>query len=69
MVVDKSGVEIIVGCSVLVHQIEEIRTAIVVSISDNPTTCAPGFWVDVNIGGRGAEGMPSYILEVINDKI
>ena len=66
MVVDKTGVEIIPGQQVLVHQEEGTRRAVVVKpFPDSPTVNAPGHWVDVNIDNAGPEGMPSYILEVV----
>ncbi len=67
MVIDKNGVEIKPGQFVMVHQDEGIRGAVVVKpLPDNPTVNAPGHWVDVNIDNAGAEGIPSYILEVVS---
>lgn len=68
IVVDKNGIEIKSGQRVLVHQNEETREGIVVKpFPENPTVNHPGHWVDVNIQQQGPEGIPSYILEVIND--
>ena len=64
MVQDLNGVEIIPGQSVIVHQEEGTRDAMVIEVfPDNPTVKQPGFWVDIN-SGDGVEGMMSYILEV-----
>lgn len=66
MVVDKNGVEIVAGQRVLVHQEEETREAVVLKpFPDAPTKNQEGHWVDINIDNQGAEGMPSYILEVV----
>lgn len=68
MVVDKNGVEIKIGQNVLVHNDDRIRNAVVVQpFQDWPTINAVGHWVDVNIDNRGPEGMPSYILEVVDN--
>ena len=68
-VVDMNGAAIRAGQAVLVHQDEETRSAIVVEpLPDRPTINATGYWVDVNIGGRGPEGIPSYILEVLGSQ-
>lgn len=65
-VVDRNGVELRVNQRVLVHQEEGTRTAVVVELfPNNPTVMQPGHWVDVNIDHQGAEGIPSYILEVV----
>jgi hypothetical protein len=65
MVVDMEGIEIHPGDEVCVHQEEGDRYARVIEpFPDNPTVNEPGFWVDID-DGRGAEGMMSYILEVI----
>lgn len=65
VVVDKNGVELKAGQKVLVHQPEETREAIVIeTFPDNPTI-ELGHWVDININNTGIEGMPSYLLEVI----
>lgn len=65
-VVDRNGIEVKVGQRVLVHQDEGTREAVVVEpFLDSPTVNQPGHWVDVNIDNQGAEGIPSYILEVI----
>jgi len=63
-----NNVEILVGDTVRVHQEEEIRTAKVIELlPNNPTNNSKGFWVDIDFGD-GAEGMMSYILEVISNK-
>lgn len=65
MVKDINGVEIKNGDRVIIHQIEEQRTAEVVEIFlDSPTINQPGYWVDV-MEGEYVEGIMSYILEVI----
>lgn len=65
-VLDKNGVQIIAGQTVLVHQDEGIRQAVVIEpFPNNPTTLESGHWVDISIEGQGTEGMMSYILEVI----
>jgi hypothetical protein len=68
MVVDKNGVEIKPGQTVLVHQDEGVRKAVVHKpFPDSPTVNTKGHWVDVSIEGLGLEGMMSYVLEVTND--
>ena len=68
-VIDRNGIAIEGGQTVLVHQDDVTREALVVEPFPNtPTVNAPGHWVDVNIGGRGVEGMMSYILEVLTPK-
>lgn len=68
MVVDINGVEIKKGQTVIVHQEEGDRTAIVIEpFPDNPTEVHDGYWVDID-SGDGVEGMMSYILEVIEEK-
>lgn len=68
MVVNKNGIEIKPGQTVLVHQDDNTHKAVVIEpFPDNPTVNAPGHWVDINYG-RGPEGMMSYILEVSDDK-
>jgi len=65
--VDRNGVALKAGQIVKVHQEEGTRTGIVVDTFPLNKTCtATGCWVDVNIEGRGPEGIPSYILEVID---
>jgi len=64
-IVDRNGVAIKERQNVLVHQDDDTRQAVVVSLTDSRTVNHPGYWVDVNIGGRGPEGMPSYLLEVM----
>lgn len=65
MVVDRNGVEIIKGQTVVVYQEVEIRRAKVVEpFPDNPTTNFPGWWVDIDFGD-GVQGIMSYVLEVI----
>ena len=65
MVVDKNGVEIKVGQTVIIRHTEELpRTSRVVEVNeDNPTKNEPGYWVEID-DGSGQEGMMSYILEV-----
>lgn len=66
VVKDKSSNPLVAGQRVRVHQDECVREAIVVEVfPDSPTVNCDGHWVDINIGGSGAEGMPSYILEVL----
>jgi hypothetical protein len=66
VVVDKNGIEIKPGQNVLVHNDEGTRSAVVVQpFPENQTVNAAGHWVDVNIDNAGPQGMPSYILEVI----
>ncbi len=68
MVIDINGVQIIPGQTVLVHQEEETREALVDDVfPDQPTTNEPGFWVDIDFGD-GLQGMMSYIIEVKNNK-
>lgn len=65
-VVDKNGTEIQAGQIALVHQDEGTRAAVILEVyEDWPTVNAPGHWVDVSINNEGAEGIPSYILEVV----
>lgn len=67
MVVDKNGVDLVAGQNVLVHQEDGIRKAVVVQpFDDAPTVNEQGHWVDIN-DGKGPEGMPSYLLEVIGE--
>lgn len=65
MVVDKNGVEIIKGQTVMIFQEEGIRRAKVIEpFPDVPTVLHPGWWVDIDFGD-GIQGMMSYILEVV----
>ncbi|MBK9497309.1 MAG: hypothetical protein IPO08_22875 [Xanthomonadales bacterium] len=65
MVTGLNGFELVKGQTVRVHQEEGTRVAQVVDVfPDRPTVNEPGHWVDID-SGDGAEGMPSYILEVI----
>ena len=65
MVVDKNGVEIKSGQTVVVYSDKGTREAVVIKpYPGAPTVNAPGHWVDVTINNEGAEGMPSYLLEV-----
>jgi hypothetical protein len=64
---DMGGRRVTVGSKVRVHQEDRIRTAVVHKLQLNqPTKNAPGYWVDID-SGEGLEGMPSYLLEVIDD--
>ena len=64
-VTDMNGVEIEAGDRVRVHQDEGVREATVLRVfPDRPTENQRGHWVDID-GGDGAEGMMSYVLEVI----
>ena len=64
--VDMNGIELVTGQRVRVHCLEGVREGIVVKLfPDNRTIDQPGCWVDINIEGQGPEGIPSYILEVI----
>ena len=65
---DRNDVEIKAGQRVLVHQDEGTRKAIVIKpFPDNPTVNEQGYWVDINIDSLGTFGMPSNLLEVINN--
>lgn len=69
MVVDKNGVEIKAGQEVIVHIFGDAETkrGIVVDASmERPTKLGQGSWVEVRSGSDGPEGIPSYMLEVIN---
>lgn len=67
MILDKNKREIRVGDLVLIHQkeLDVPRRARVVELTLSATMLAAGYWVDVD-GGQGIEGLPSYILEVID---
>ncbi len=65
MVVDRRCVELIVGQKVKVYRGSETRVATVVKpMKGRPTVHAPGHWVDIDFGD-GPQGMPSYLLEVV----
>lgn len=69
MVVDRNGVEIKPGQSVIVHQDDGFHIATVIEpFEDCPTVNKPGHWVDID-KGYGAEGMMSYILDVDEDVV
>lgn len=66
MVIDKNGVRLEVGQKVLVHTEDAVKKAVVIKLfPNNPTVKAPGHWVDIDTG-EGVEGMPSYLLEVVD---
>jgi len=64
---DGLGVEIKQGQLVKVHQRNGVMAATVVKpLPDCPTRMNEGHWVEIDFGG-GPEGMPSYILEVVEE--
>lgn len=65
MAVDRKGRPIAAGDVVIVIRDQESSLAKVVRPTGVPTVSRPGEWVDVDLGG-GAEGMPSYMLEVLS---
>ncbi len=36
-------------------------------MTDSYTLNEPGYWVDVCIDNQGPEGMPSYMLEIVDE--
>lgn len=68
IIIDRNGLEIKVGQTVLIHtKLDDPQEAIVGRLfPDSPTVNEPGYWVDVRIDNHGSQGMPSYLLEVIN---
>lgn len=67
IIADRNGLEIKVGQTVLIHtKLDDPQEAVVDRLfPDSPTVNEPGYWVDVRIGNRGSQGMPSYLLEVV----
>ena len=64
-VLDMNGNVILKGQTVIVHQDEGEKVAMVVEpLPHCPTVNQKGHWVDID-SGEGVEGMMSYILEVV----
>lgn len=65
MVKDMYGVPIIPGKTVIIHQEEGKKMAVVIEANtDFPTKNQEGHWIDVTDGESGVEGIMSYIVEV-----
>lgn len=64
-VIDRRGRPIEAGQTILAIRSNEVLVGVVIeAFADRPTHLFPGHWVDVSLEGRGAEGIPSYVLEV-----
>lgn len=64
---DRNGFRIYEDQSVLVHQDDGVRKGTVHEVTDSYTVNEPGYWVDVCIDNQGPEGIPSYMLEIVDE--